>query len=567
VSTFTLTPRVDETQEFIEIANDFSNPLDLVREAISNAFDAGASRIEILFDVIQEYNEALLRIVLRDNGHGMDREGLQAFFDLGNSTRRGDERKIGEKGHGTKVYLNSSKISVVTERGGRKLIATMVEPFRKLFDRRIPDVEVDETELAAERTSSTEIIITGYNNNRRDKFTHDILKDYISWFTKFGSFERAFGIDHFAGHKLLLKGLDRTDPELLSFGHSFPSESKPIEALFADYLVRAPDYYCKKFLKTGSLKNHPEIGYQAVFYVEGNRIKYEYNGMLRRQGYKNAPKGAYTVQDRYGVWLAKDFIPVQRKNEWITTRGSEYTKFHAFINCQKLHLTANRGSVENTPSEILTDLESEVRRIYSEIVESDDWRNMSWLEEEAEAYTTTEKEKKDFQWRVNKINRANIANYEGFTLIEPQRETGVFALFVQIAKGKPDLFPFQVIDYDTHEGIDAVVKGDKNTPISSARLFYVEFKHFLTSRFNHSFANVHSVVCWDTQLKHDDSLTDINREERKLVICQPQHRGDYTRYYLDNPRAAHKIEVFVLKDYLMQKLGIEFRPRPQASLV
>jgi hypothetical protein len=32
---FTITPKVDETQEFIEIANDFANPLDLVREAIS----------------------------------------------------------------------------------------------------------------------------------------------------------------------------------------------------------------------------------------------------------------------------------------------------------------------------------------------------------------------------------------------------------------------------------------------------------------------------------------------------------------------------------------------------
>ena len=33
-------PKVDSAQEFIEIALDFSNPLDLVREAISNAFDA-----------------------------------------------------------------------------------------------------------------------------------------------------------------------------------------------------------------------------------------------------------------------------------------------------------------------------------------------------------------------------------------------------------------------------------------------------------------------------------------------------------------------------------------------
>ena len=45
-------PKVDSAQEFIEIALDFSNPLDLVREAISNAFDAKANNIVLDFSVI-----------------------------------------------------------------------------------------------------------------------------------------------------------------------------------------------------------------------------------------------------------------------------------------------------------------------------------------------------------------------------------------------------------------------------------------------------------------------------------------------------------------------------------
>lgn len=106
---FKLIPKVDPTREFIEIAYDFSNPLDLVREGISNSFDAGATEIEISFSVIDEYGEKLLITEINDNGHGMDKEGLQSFFDLGNSTRRDDKNTIGEKGHGTKVYLNSAK--------------------------------------------------------------------------------------------------------------------------------------------------------------------------------------------------------------------------------------------------------------------------------------------------------------------------------------------------------------------------------------------------------------------------------------------------------------------------
>ena len=41
---FVLIPKVDQAQEFIEIANDFANPLDLVREAISDAFDSPRSK-------------------------------------------------------------------------------------------------------------------------------------------------------------------------------------------------------------------------------------------------------------------------------------------------------------------------------------------------------------------------------------------------------------------------------------------------------------------------------------------------------------------------------------------
>lgn len=53
-STFVITPKVNDAQEFIEIAQDFSNPLDIVREGISNAFDAHAHNIIMDFSVITE---------------------------------------------------------------------------------------------------------------------------------------------------------------------------------------------------------------------------------------------------------------------------------------------------------------------------------------------------------------------------------------------------------------------------------------------------------------------------------------------------------------------------------
>lgn len=564
----TIEPKVDSAQEFIEIALDFSNPLDLVREAISNAFDAEADNIVLEFSVIQEYGEKVLKIEIEDNGTGMDEKGLASFFDLGNSLRRGDENSIGEKGHGTKVFFNSRKIEVITVKDEKKYHAVMNEPSRELFERRIPKVKVtiDDDETVP---SGTSICIWGYNNNRRYKFTHDQLKDYILWFTKFGSIEREFGIEKNSNVKLKFKGIDRRDFEELEYGHVFPKESKKVSDLFDKYIVEAPKWYCKKFIKTGSLKNMPEIEYHAIFVIEGTKVKYGYNPMIRRSGY-NAPAGAYTIQERYGLWLCKDFMPIQRKNEWITTKGSEYTKFHAFINCQDLRLTANRGSIENTPSEVLQDLMDVVKEMYINITQSADWMDIEWLESEVTAYNTAEKERKDFEWRIDKVNRAKVADFNGIHLIEPQRESGVFTIFMQLSSYDSGLFPFTIIDYDTHSGIDVIVKAKDDIPIKSSKLYYVEFKNYLTKDFNHSFENLHSIICWDINLKdlkNNDEVIDIANQRRTLKIIQPEHEGDYTRYYLDSMRSGRKIEVFVLKYYLKEKLGIEFVPRTEKSTI
>ena len=564
---FTIIPKVDTSREFIEIAMDFANPLDLVREAISNSFDAGATKIRLIFSVIDDCGEKKLKIEIADNGHGMDVDGLQSFFDLGNSLRRSDENAIGEKGHGTKVYFNSAQIEVFTIKDGIKYHALMKEPNRKLHNHEMPEVEVDIAEMTSEPTG-TVIYILGYNNNRRDKFTHAQLKDYILWFTKFGSVEREFGIDKNIGVELELKGVDEDSAEKLSFGHIFPAESKSVSKLFDKYSMDAPKRYCKKFIKSGNLRNLPEIKYQAVFYVEGLKVRYEYNPMIRHSGY-SAPQGGYTIQERYGLWLCKDFMLIQRKNEWINTKGSEYTKFHAFINCQNLRLTANRGSVENTPSEIMQDLQEVVSDIYEEITSGNDWDDLNWLEEEVGAFRTSKKEEDEFKRRIDAINRTAVAEFKGLHLVAPRQEIGVFSLFIQVSNYAPSIFPFTIVDYDTHVGIDAIAKANDPTPIKESKIYYVEFKRLLTKDFNHSFKNLHSIVCWDINLKdikHNDEVTDISKETRQLEIIPPVSAEDYTHYYLKGMKSSRNIEVFVLKIFLKEKLNIEFKPRTAQSV-
>ena len=317
MSSVSFQPSVNAVQEFIEIANDFANPLDLVREAISNGFDANATTMTISFEVIKEVGESVLLITLDDNGTGMDQTTIKAFFDLGNSTRRYDTTTIGEKGHGTKVYFNSANVQVRTRANGQQLTAEMKEPYKTLFDHELPTVTL--TAEPINETTGTTITIKGYNHNRRELFTHERLKDCILWFTKSGSVETQFDITTHKNFLLQLKGLDRKAPEPIQFGHRFPDQSESVQKLFDKYLVDAPKYFCSRTIKRTKLKQHPEIAVDAVFSVEGNRVKQGYNPMIRRQGYQ-APEGNYTVQERYGIWLCKDYIPVQQVNEWIGTK-------------------------------------------------------------------------------------------------------------------------------------------------------------------------------------------------------------------------------------------------------
>jgi len=103
--------------------------------------------------------------------------------------------------------------------------------------------------------------------------------------------------------------------------------------------------------------------------------------------------------------------------------------------------------------------------------------------------------------------------------------------------------------------------------IQQSKLFYVELKFTLSNKLNHSFDNLNSIVCWDTRIKHDDVITDINDNERVMHIVEPIKENDYTKYFLDNAREVHRIQVFVLKDYLMEKFKIEFRPRTDKTTI
>jgi len=128
---------------------------------------------------------------------------------------------------------------------------------------------------------------------------------------------------------------------------------------------------------------------------------------------------------------------------------------------------------------------------------------------------------------------------------------------------KPDLFDFKIIDYDTWLGYDLLVTQDTALDLNQASMKFIEMKYELKRSFNHSFGKLAGIVCWDTKLANDDKVKDTIGEERVLKITAEDKSdpNSYKRYMLVSNTSPHNIEVFVLKDYLKDKLGLDFRPR------
>ena len=151
-----ITPQVSPADEFLEISNDFTDPKELIREAISNAFDANATVMKITSYIDRSSGIDELVIEIEDDGEGMDIDRLKDFFGLGFSNRRIKDDKgnksidaIGEKGHGTKIYFNSRQIEVETARDKTLITAKMEKPIQTLRTGNIP---VSYTHLRAHET-------------------------------------------------------------------------------------------------------------------------------------------------------------------------------------------------------------------------------------------------------------------------------------------------------------------------------------------------------------------------------------------------------------------------------
>ncbi|WP_253905315.1 ATP-binding protein [Clostridium tertium] len=129
-----LIPLVKDISLFKELVKNLVNPLEVTREAISNSIDAEAKNINI--DIFRN-EKGIFCIAFTDDGIGMNKSDLERFFNLGYFNK--DKRNIGEKGLGTKIFFESQKITVISQKANEKrIVAEMNKPWDLLIKNEIP---------------------------------------------------------------------------------------------------------------------------------------------------------------------------------------------------------------------------------------------------------------------------------------------------------------------------------------------------------------------------------------------------------------------------------------------
>ncbi|MCY8519109.1 ATP-binding protein [Bacillus atrophaeus] len=659
-------PEVNEVSEMYEIASNFGNPLEFLREGISNAYDAEAKTLHI-DTFINERNQLVIKLI--DDGLGISKKTIiKNFWGLGYTDKvKGSAQSIGEKSHGTLIFFRSEKVILETYHSSGAYRSVAEKPLKKLQQGELFDFSVEEIPNNEGKTG-TVITLIGFNQNVTENFKHEVMKDYMYWFTKLGSPQNE--LSHLGytskNFRVHLKGIDFKDAGLFSkyeeceFGHIFPDVTSDLRRLIKEKRETFHKYYVKKWVGIEKVSiidennNEREIEYEYIIYIEGDTAKRQTNKALKPSG-KKGENNLYRVADRYGVYIAKDFIPLQKITEWLPRMGHSSTTtttfLHGFINCQSIHLTSDRSSMASTEPllelRLRKSIENLMRRIDKELKQEPDGmyyikKNLKAILKEIddeegqsnlpvpidnptpgeddilptdgdetpidvdvppfggqdepndgnkdpvdtnpnpddgdEEKSPVDVDKELYDNRVNRIlnkryyeligeNNLSIGVNKRYSstftrkIYEPFNEAETYGVFMQLYGLFTDLFPFTVLDYSSHRGIDLLVSFDKTVknPSISERMFYLELKHtFYGKNFNHAFHNLAYIVCWDidNRIVPNSIVKNMAGEE---AFYRVEKTSDEISYYLmqrDNPI---KIQIIPLKRIIEEKLGIQFK--------
>jgi Histidine kinase-, DNA gyrase B-, and HSP90-like ATPase len=366
-------PEISYTHVLSELSVNRKDPCEVIRELISNSYDAQASLIHI-YPLLQYEG-----FIFFDNGIGLSQTDhinnispYKAFFSVGKSTKIPGEY-IGYKCQGSKLCFASKRITIITRCKNERSWRTITIDNPKDTLNLQYDIEPQVTQNPEESLTNvlhrqnkqttnildnlnqiffvknfmtgTMIIVQGlevenfsdFYSSEEDKITKwSYLKHYIRFNTRHGdmrvlrpsetnfpqnkseSFKKSFGYNDrcelFLWGRDSGKGVEKTD-KLYKVEVGYPYLEKPSEQ--DQSLIRTPAQVASlsngRFSGRGAgIFQFNSITYCLALAIDGNRRAHEKYEELDRKGKK---KSGIRLTDQRGVFICSEGVKICRYNE------------------------------------------------------------------------------------------------------------------------------------------------------------------------------------------------------------------------------------------------------------
>jgi hypothetical protein len=602
---------INKGYELYQIITDFGEPLEIFREAFQNAIDECASEVYCSVYEEKKLSGNTLIVEVWNNGYGLPKDKINCFFDLAYSTKIDENKipvkgKLGYKGHGSKIFFNSESVTICSKNSDGLYCAKADNPIAQIdrsntFFYDFINSETSGINFPSNWDQGFYIRIAGHlhfkTQHTRFKLSHQHLRDYIMWFTVFGTIQniynkkladkniylylRGLGFESFADE---FNTKDKIDPipelidinsikyEKIKLGHYFPDQrdtDKAMKLYVGSIFSSRPyyEYYSKK-IYSAAINCSNNISFYLVISVEGYETKRRYDTLLTRRG-RTRTDITHTDSERYGIWACKGGVPIQKIDDWIEGSKGIYSYIQAFVDCDDFNLTANRGSINNTDIEKLGIIKAKLNEIFNDpklkaaLNERDD---IAKIENQIASIEEDGKQLKERHGKANKNKKIILNN--GTTLKEPSRlyygysESETMVLLISLLQIYPKLFDFNIMDYNTQKGIDFVVEHNSNPK-------YIELKGSFLKNINHPFRYIYKFICYDIEATDGDIICDIEdfnaiikvNPTDKFPSLDDDHKNKTYKSYKLDPTAAsiQSMEIINLKDILTTILGAEIK--------
>lgn len=602
--------QINKGYELYQIITDFGEPLEIFREAFQNAVDEDARKVFCHVYEKQRMSGSELIIDIWNDGAALKKENVENFFGLAKSTKVDENNmpikgKLGYKGHGAKIFFNARMVQICSKEGTEEWGVNLDNPLLQIENSNTfeySDFIYNDNlaiHLPNEWKNGFMVRIIGPKHfgtlHTQFKLNHMYLRDYIKWYTIFGTIQTLYD-DELKNKqiKLYLSGLkvddfkknfkdvENVDPvpvfekindvtyEVMEMGHVFPDERYAEKSMkqYARLVKSNKAYY--DFYSRMIYNNNVVCGnnttFRLIISLEGYETKRKYDLLLSKRG-RPRTEMMHTDSERYGLWVCKGGIPVEKVDDWIEGgRGTgTYTYMQAFIDCEDFQLTANRGSIKNSDIEKIEIIKKELNRILSDSklkALMNERAEMEAMEKQIQSIDSDVRELSERRKSAN--NRKKIYLPNGIVLQEPTKnksgysESETMVLLINIMANYPTLFNFKLLDYNTTKGIDFVVEVNGEAK-------YIELKGTLGKKMNHPFRCIDRFICYETELEVDDVVTDIEDFTTKMCVNKEDKFSSYDDEYKNKIYKSYRLrpdsaqikdmEVICLKEILTDIVG------------